>query len=97
MLGLSGSLRVFLAVEPVGLRKSFNRERVQFPDACVDLNLYENNLIPRGLGPRSFIGLHAVVLDRLKEDPCSGALYVFTNRRLPPSRRQSGARRGQAA
>ena len=51
MLGLSGSLRVFLAVEPVDLRKSFN-------------------------------GLHGVVLDRLKEDPCSGALYVFTNRRI---------------
>jgi len=50
VLGLSGSLRVFLAVEPVDLRKSFN-------------------------------GLHGVVLDRLKEDPCSGALYVFTNRR----------------
>ena len=41
MLGLNGSLRVFLAVEPVDLRKSFN-------------------------------GLHGVVLDRLKEDPCSG-------------------------
>ncbi|VGO18373.1 IS66 family insertion sequence element accessory protein TnpB [Pontiella sulfatireligans] len=50
MFGLSNSIRVFLAVEPVDLRKSFN-------------------------------GLHGVVLDRLKEDPCSGALYVFTNRR----------------
>lgn len=50
MLSLSGSLRVFLAVEPVDLRKSFN-------------------------------GLHGVVLDRLKEDPCSGALFVFTNKR----------------
>ena len=50
MLGLNSSLRVFLAVEPVDLRKSFN-------------------------------GLHAVVLDRLKEDPCSGALFVFTNKR----------------
>jgi hypothetical protein len=26
-------------------------------------------------------GLHGVVLDRLKEDPCSGALFVFTNLR----------------
>ncbi|QBG46010.1 transposase [Verrucomicrobia bacterium S94] len=50
MLSLTGSLRVFLAVEPVDLRKSFN-------------------------------GLHTVVLEQLKEDPCSGALFVFTNRR----------------
>jgi len=50
MLGLNGSLRVFLAVEPVDLRKSFN-------------------------------GLYGIVLDRLKEDPCSGALFVFTNKR----------------
>jgi len=50
MLNLTGSLRVFLAVEPVDLRMSFN-------------------------------GLHGVVLDRLEEDPCSGALFVFTNKR----------------
>ena len=50
MLSVSGSLRVFLATEPVDLRKSFN-------------------------------GLHGVVLDRLKEDPLSGALFVFTNKR----------------
>ena len=50
MFGLSNSLRVFLAVEPVDLRMSFN-------------------------------GLHGVVLDRLEEDPCSGALFVFTNKR----------------
>jgi transposase len=50
MLSLTGSLRVFLAVDPVDLRKSFN-------------------------------GLHEVVLEQLKEDPCSGALFVFTNRR----------------
>jgi len=50
MLGLNGSLRVFLAVEPVDLRKSFN-------------------------------GLYSIVLDRLEEDPCSGALFVFTNKR----------------
>ena len=50
MFGLNPSLRVFLAVEPVDLRKSFN-------------------------------GLHGVVLDRLREDPCSGALFVFTNKR----------------
>lgn len=49
MFGLNHSLRIFLAVKPVDLRKSFN-------------------------------GLHGVVLDRLKEDPCSGALFVFTNR-----------------
>lgn len=50
MLGLNHALKVFLAVEPVDLRKSFN-------------------------------GLYAVVLDRLREDPCSGALFVFTNKR----------------
>ena len=50
MFGLSNSVRVFLAVEPVDLRKSFN-------------------------------GLHGIVLNRLDEDPCSGALFVFTNRR----------------
>ena len=50
MFGLSHSIKVFLAVDPVDLRKSFN-------------------------------GLHGVVLDRLKENPCSGALFVFTNRR----------------
>ncbi len=50
MFGLNHSVRVFLAVEPVDLRKSFN-------------------------------GLHGVVLERLREDPCSGALFVFTNRR----------------
>ena len=50
MLSLTGSLRVFLAVEPVDLRKSFN-------------------------------GLHTVVLDQLGEEPSSGALFVFTNRR----------------
>jgi transposase len=43
-------MRVFLAVEPVDLRKSFN-------------------------------GLHGIVLERLKADPCSGALFVFTNSR----------------
>jgi transposase len=50
MFGIANSIRVFLAVEPVDLRKSFN-------------------------------GLHGVVQDRLHEDPCSGALFVFTNRR----------------
>ena len=50
MFGLSNSVRVFLAVEPVDLRMSFN-------------------------------GLYGVVLDRLEEDPCSGALFVFTNKR----------------
>lgn len=50
MLSVSGLLRVFLATEPVDLRKSFN-------------------------------GLHGIVLDRLGEDPCSGALFVFTNKR----------------
>lgn len=50
MLSFTGALRIFLATEPVDLRKSFN-------------------------------GLYEVVLNRLKEDPCSGALFVFTNKR----------------
>lgn len=50
MLGLNHSLKVFLATEPVDLRKSFE-------------------------------GLHGVVLSKLHEDPCGGALFVFTNKR----------------
>jgi len=50
MLSFTGALKVFLAVEPCDLRKSFN-------------------------------GLHAVVTEKLKEDPRAGALFVFTNRR----------------
>ncbi len=55
MLTLSGSLRVFLALEPCDMRKSFD-------------------------------GLHAEVINRLGDDPRSGAVFVFTNRsrqRLP--------------
>lgn len=50
MLSFTGSLKVFLAVEPCDLRKSFN-------------------------------GLHARVTETLGEDPRSGALFVFINRR----------------
>ena len=50
MLSFTGSLKVFLAVAPCDLRKSFN-------------------------------GLHALVTETLGEDPRSGALFVFTNRR----------------
>lgn len=50
MLSFPGSLRIFLAVEPVDMRKSFN-------------------------------GLHAVVAGHLKENPLTGGLYVFTNKR----------------
>ena len=49
MLNFTGSLRVFLGVEPIDLRKSFS-------------------------------GLFAVALHRLKEDPLEGALFVFSNR-----------------
>jgi transposase len=48
MLSFSGSLKVFVALEPCDLRKSFN-------------------------------GLHALVTERLGEDPRQGALFVFTN------------------
>ena len=50
MLNLIGKLEVYLAVEPVDLRKSFN-------------------------------GLYAVTKTVLRENPESGALFVFTNKR----------------
>jgi transposase len=50
MLSFSGSLKVFVAIEPCDLRQGFN-------------------------------GLHAAVSERLQEDPQSGALFVFSNRR----------------
>ena len=50
MLTFPGSLKVFIAMEPVDLRKSFT-------------------------------GLWAVTSNVLREDPSSGSLYVFTNRR----------------
>jgi transposase len=49
MLSFTGGLKVFVALEPVDLRKSFN-------------------------------GLHALVNERLEEDPRGGGLFVFTNR-----------------
>ena len=49
MLSLSAATRVFVALAPVDLRRSFN-------------------------------GLYACVRERLKEDPLSGHLFVFTNR-----------------
>jgi len=50
MLGFTGGLKVFLAVEPCDMRKSFN-------------------------------GLHGLVVEKLGEDPRTGALFVFCNRR----------------
>lgn len=50
MLSFAGNLRVFVAVEPCDMRKSFN-------------------------------GLHAVVCEQLQENPVSGALFAFTNKR----------------
>jgi len=50
MLSFSGSLKIFVALEPCDMRKSFN-------------------------------GLHAAVRDRLSEDPLSGALYLFCNKK----------------
>ena len=50
MLSFPGSVRVYLAVEPVDMRKSFD-------------------------------GLFAVASQALGEDPLSGALFVFSNRR----------------
>ena len=50
MLSFTGGLKVFIALEPCDLRKSFN-------------------------------GLHALVSERLGQDPRQGGLSVFTNRR----------------
>lgn len=50
MLSFTGGLKVFVALPPCDLRKSFN-------------------------------GLHALVTEKLGEDPRTGALFVFTNRR----------------
>ena len=50
MLSFSGSLKVFVALEPCDMRKGFN-------------------------------GLEALVSDRLKECPRSGALFLFSNKR----------------
>jgi transposase len=50
MLSFPGSLKIFIALEPCDMRKSFN-------------------------------GLHTAVAGQLKEDPLSGALFVFTNKR----------------
>jgi transposase len=50
MLTFSGGLKIFLAIVPCDLRKSFN-------------------------------GLYALVTEQLGEDPRSGALFVFINRR----------------
>ena len=50
MLSFNNGLRIFLALEPCDMRKSFN-------------------------------GLQGLVSSRLGEDPASGALFVFTNKR----------------
>jgi transposase len=50
MLSFSGSLKVFVAVEPSDMRCSFN-------------------------------GLHDLVAVKLREDPKSGSIFAFTNKR----------------
>ena len=50
MLSFTGGLKIYVALEPCDLRKSFN-------------------------------GLEGLVRERLGEDPKTGALFVFTNRR----------------
>lgn len=50
MLNFTGAMKVYVAVEPADLRKSF-------------------------------IGLWALTVNVLKEDPSTGALFVFSNRR----------------
>jgi hypothetical protein len=50
MLSFSGSLKVFVAVEPCDMRRSFN-------------------------------GLHDAVTTKLNEDPRSGSIFAFTNKR----------------
>lgn len=50
MLSIPASVRIFLAVEPCDMRKSYD-------------------------------GLQGVARERLREDPASGALFLFTNKR----------------
>jgi transposase len=50
MLSFTGSLRVYLGLEPIDMRKGFE-------------------------------GLHGAVADKLREDPRSGAIFAFTNKR----------------
>lgn len=50
MLSFSGSLKVFVAVEPCDMRRSFD-------------------------------GLHNAVTSQLQEDPKSGSIFAFTNKR----------------
>jgi transposase len=50
MLNFTGSMKVFLALEPADMRKSFT-------------------------------GLWALTVNILKDDPSSGSLFVFTNKR----------------
>ena len=50
MLGFNSSLKVYVALDPCDMRKSFN-------------------------------GLSSQVRNHLKEDPASGAAFLFTNRR----------------
>jgi transposase len=49
MLSFSGGLKIFVALEPCDMRKSFN-------------------------------GLHTVVQEKLRADPLSGALFLFSNK-----------------
>ena len=50
MLSFHGGLRIFVALRPCDMRKSFN-------------------------------SLHGLILEQLNEDPQSGALFVFSNKR----------------
>lgn len=50
MLSFAGSLKVFIALDPIDMRKGFE-------------------------------GLHGAVADKLRQDPQSGALFAFTNKR----------------
>ncbi|NOY00632.1 MAG: IS66 family insertion sequence element accessory protein TnpB [Verrucomicrobia bacterium] len=50
MLSFPGSLKIYIAIEPLDMRKSFN-------------------------------GLYAAAQEKLNEDPQSGAIFAFTNKR----------------
>ena len=50
MLSFSGGLKIFVALEPCDMRKSFN-------------------------------GLHTAVHEKLRADPLSGALFLFSNKK----------------
>jgi transposase len=73
MLSFTGAVKVFVALEPVDLRK-YRAER-----DSQRAETFARRAAPEGAG--NFSGLEGLVSERLGEDLRAGALFVFTNRR----------------